>query len=559
MFASLRQLSDEQKRDLRMALALMLAATVCYAPGITWGMPDAVTGERTKAWGVDEIAPMGPLFETRNLFLHGPLGNPQYPMFHYILVFVCYLPYLGLQMLTGGLAHPHAGHPYGFTDVTASVQMLLLIARSVSVLMAGGTLVAVYFLAKELWGRAAGVCAALCMLSLYPMFYYGKTSNVDMPAIFWTSIGLALFVRVLRDGLSPRRAVWLGLWAALAIAAKDASYGTFLLLPIPILMAHFRELNAQGRTSLRDRWLAPAIGLGVAAVVYGFASGLFIYPRKFFWHLQFVRAGNPSGGFYFEYEPTVAGYAALLRECLEHLTTFLGWPLLLLAAGGVLFCAARDRRALWLLLPILALFVLVLMPVRFVQLRFVFPWALVLACFAGRAVAAAWQAGPRPVGWVVAAVALFGGTYNLGRGADLARTMYRDSRYEAAAWLNAQMQTGQRLEIFGEPMRMRHFPLLRDGVGLVVSEVKPQPGNGRLVGDFVMLTGDDLGRSRMCPRWVRDGLFDGSLGYHKAAEFQSPSYWPHSREFTVNPRVVFFQRRAGRDSAGARESNKLSP
>jgi hypothetical protein len=559
MFAKLRQLTAEQRRDLRIALLLMLAAAVCYAPGITWGMPDASEGERTRAWGIDEIAPMGPLFETRNLVTHGPLGNPQYPIFHYLFLCASYAPYLTWEMLTGGLVNPRPGHPYGFTDVAASIQMLLLIARSVSVLMAGGILVAVYFAAKELWDRATGMLAALGTLSLYPMFYYGKTSNVDVPAMFWSCIGLALFAGVLREGLSARRAVGLGLCAGLAVGTKDASYATFLLLPVPILVAHFRELNAQGRISFGDRWTAPAIGLAVSTVAYGLASGLFIYPRKFWWHLQFVRAGNPAGGFYFEYEPTVTGYGALLRECLTHLTTFLGLPLLAVALAGVAWCALRERRALWLLLPVPALFLFVLVPVRFVQLRFVFIWAVVLSFFAARAMAVAWRSQTPALRWGAAGLMLAAGAYNLARGAELSATMNRDSRVAAMNWVNAQLQPGQRLEIFGPAMRMRLWPRLREDVLLVPSNAKPQPGNGKIIGDLVLLYGDDLGGFKMCPRWVFEGLHNGSLGYDLAGEFQTSSRYGHHDQFPVNPRILIFKRRDAPAASPAPESSKLSP
>ena len=52
------------------------------------------------------------------------------------------------------------------------------------------------------------------MLS-YLMCYHSGTGDLsDVPAFFWSACGLVVFATVLVDGLTPRRAAWLGVLAA---------------------------------------------------------------------------------------------------------------------------------------------------------------------------------------------------------------------------------------------------------------------------------------------------------------------------------------------------------
>ena len=154
-------------------------------------------------------------------------------------------------------------------------------------LMSAGIVVSAFLTAKTLWGLTAGTIAAVFVMLMYPMFYYGRTSHVDVPALFWTSLALLVFARVLKEGLSVRRAIWFGLLAGLAVATKDQSYGILLCLPLAVLPGSFRAAREQGLTDFWSRWKG-SVGHGVAvsAMVYGVASGFLLGPAKFFWHVS---------------------------------------------------------------------------------------------------------------------------------------------------------------------------------------------------------------------------------------------------------------------------------
>jgi hypothetical protein len=541
----------EVRWDLRISLLLALAAVALYSPGINWGLPQANAPGTTQSWGPDEIGPIGPIVELRNNLGGDNLGNPQYPMFHYLFIFLFYLPYLVFQYLTGGLPHPHGGYPFGFTDPASSVQMLMRISRLVSVLMGAGIVVCAYFLGRKLWDRATGVLAAVFVLLMYPMFYFARTSNLDVPVTFWQSCVLLLFALALQERrVSGGRWLAIGVLTAIALATKEQSYGILLLLVFPLLAWHFRAVGG----GVWVRWRAPLTALAVSAFLYIFASGLAIRPEKYFRHLDYVRAGSPSGRFYQEYSFTPAGLLGMAQESFYHLADTLGWPVLLAALAGVVICAMRreERPRLWLLLPIPGLFFTVLALVGYVELRYLLPWGFLLALFAS-----AYVVGPalraRPVAIRAAAWALVIATcgWSLLCGLDLHRLSWNDSRYAAAEWFADHVRPGDSVAHPGPERRIVLMPHFRTPFQRVPTAIPKAPfaATGPFETAFVYLQGkDDLTEFWHTPRWTYDALLNGSLGYDLVWEFQTPArFAPQQRhdsmQIFVNPRILVFARR----------------
>jgi hypothetical protein len=99
------------------------------------------------------------------------------------------------------------------------------------------------------------------------MFCYTRTSNVDLGALFWVAAGLVVFARYLRDGLTVRRALWLGIFAALATATKDPSYAAFLPLGIALVVRELLRLRRE-RGSATILWKSVLVGAGAGACAY---------------------------------------------------------------------------------------------------------------------------------------------------------------------------------------------------------------------------------------------------------------------------------------------------
>ncbi len=541
-------------QQLGRPLLLGALALVLYLPGITWGLPGSHTADRLISWAPDEIAALDPLVRMHQLFTGKELGILKYPLFHNLVLAAFYAPYLGFEWLTGGLVNPQAHYPFGFTNPLRSIHALLLISRSVSLLMAAATVVVAYFFVQTLWGRRAGLLAGVFVLLLYPVVYYGKMANVDVPAQFWCSLVFLLSAYVLREGWTVKRAIWMGVFAALAIATKDQSYAVLLLLPFALIPAHIRAMQNRGQTSTWARAKAPLAGLLVSAAVYAGASGLALSPAGYFRHIAFIRTAwyqeTPSL-WYYRYSDNWRGYLGVLGESLRAIIDSLGWPLFLASCAGVLLAAwkRQERPKLLYLLPIPALILGVILPVRHTALRFIMPLTVILACHAAYAFSVALQSSQRLVRMAAWVVIIGGSGVALLRDVDLTRLLSNDPRCAATRWLETHVRPGERLEYFESPsgkyrLRLRTFPRIPEGVQLVDAAVPLAAGSRVLDGEFVMTMGpEDHSEYWFCPAWVEQGLRKGSLGYDLVATFHTSSLFPHPDLPHVNPEVRLFARR----------------
>ncbi len=512
--------------DRRVMTIFFAAAIALYTPGIWWGLPLATAPDRTRPWGADELAPLGAVAELVSVFTGGEQFNPQYPLFHYFMQALAVGPYMVWLKLTGGLGAPSATFPYGLADPETSLAIMTLLARAVSLLMAAGLVAASFRIAATLWDRRTGVIAGVFVLALYPMFYYSRTSNVDMGAWFWTGLGVAVYAGAVRDGLTVQRAAWLGVFAALATATKDASYAIVAGLIPGLLAAHGIG---------RGRWKPLLAGLGAAIAVYLPVSGLLLAPVRFRAHVDFILHGSPGNPSYSSTPP-----AELVVVTARYAVSALGPPMAIAAMAGILYCLWRDRRAAFLALPALALWLGVILPAGFAELRYLTPAIYFLALFAARA-ATALPAGR------TAAVALIAG-WALVRGGDLTWQMLADSRYAAAGWMARHARPGDRVGYFGDAGKL---PRLQRGV--TTSSMPGQtyygrgkPEEGASLPEFVMVVPVQRFESIhefSLPETTFRALEDGSLGYRLMYAARTPSWFADRPLTVVNPPVRIYVRR----------------
>ena len=182
---------------------------------------------------------------------------------------------------------------------------------------------------------------------------------------------------------------------------------------------------------------------------------------------------------------------------------------------------------------------------RFVLLRFVIIVGFVLACFAARAVASGLRSGRRSARAAAGLLLVTGCGLGLLRGADLTYIMLNHSRYQVSEWLVRHTHDGDRVEHSGWEHRFRRLPLLQQGLIWMSSALIPLPGDQKLQGEFVLLAGrDDLENHSVCPRWIFQGLMNGSMGYELVADIQTPSLFDlHYEHLWVNARFLIFARR----------------
>jgi hypothetical protein len=469
---------------------LFMVALLLYAIGILWGLPHATAPDRLSPWGSDELAPIGPLAQIYHVIFHGnSTFDPRYPLLPYAIQALVIAPYLGWLRITGGLGHYSTTFPYGLADPVRSLATMTLIARASSLLLMAAVPALAWRTAAWLWNRRAATFAGIFTLFLYPLAYYARTSNVDAGGLFWTALGLLVFAKSLRYGLTRERAVEIGIVAALAVATKDQNYAVFLPIGIALVVLHVRTVLERARSEAADGKTAgeldrralissPLIALATAVVIYLLATGLLFRPDDFARHLNFIlyHPGGQSGGSYFSTPATFAGYASLATDYVRQLADAMSWPLLILALAGVTWAGFRAPRQLLLALPVVAVFLGVIMPVRFVRIRFVLPAAYTLALFAAAGLSGL-VSGPttkkdekptRSQRLLIGLRNALGAMILLGvagwttlRSVDLTQQMLFDSRNQLRVWLQRNAIAGDHIGYYGAPIKL---PPLAEGI-----------------------------------------------------------------------------------------------
>lgn len=541
--------------DNRTILLLILAALLIYLPGIWWGLPQATSAAGVHGWDVDGVTGIRVLSEFHNLFVESkPDWYLAYPLFHYLVLGIVNAPYLSYLYFSGGLTAPSGEYPYGFVDPVNSLMILALAGRLVSTAMACGIIVAAYLSAKTVWDKTTGLLTAAAVMLMEPMPFYARSGNLDVPVLFWTALGVLVIARIVTLGFTVRRAIYLGVCAALAVATKDQAYGAWLCAFIVLPVFHYRRTRRgqEGPTAITpNRWfVAPLSSIVAGAAAYALASGLIFSPQRFVRHVSFILSYQKTFRNVAEFDllrpQTPAGYFRLALEVVEAFANAMGPVLLAAALVGLLI----TWRSSWFTKIIVTMGVghvlIVIAPIRFMQYRYVMFLCFVAAFLMARAVVLGWRGGALTRG-IAALVVVVGFGWLTARGTDLTYQMLYDARYEAEAWLQSNYKPGDQLGFFGEVNQLPGLPgdvrtrALPSDAAAAIEILKQRQVR------FISVSTDwssDAGmeRSRLLPETVFEMLKNGSLGYHRVAYFRTNSllgrplkYYPH-----VNTPVQIF-------------------
>ena len=423
---------------------------------------------------------------------------------------------------------------------------------------------------RVLWDDRSGVACALSVLLIYPMFYYARNSNVDVPVLFFTAAGLVAFAHIVRDGLSLRRALIFGALVGLAVATKEPAFASFAFAPVVMLF-----LPNPGVVSVPWRsgvfWKMALAGAVCALVAYALAGGMLVDFSRWSAHINFIRSRlqdlEANAVIFVTYYPrTLDGHLAFLQRLTRYLADCLSWPGLVLGAGSMVAVAWRRQRDSMLILSAMGYLVVLFFSARTAQLRYLLPAAYVLALYGGRGAVKAWDA--RGSMWRVPAIGLAAASTVIlvSWATDLTSVMLRDSRYAAGAWLARTARPGDALEYFGSehknpPMpaelaSQRAIPFLgsmyrADTSQRAVEEIRQawRERRPRFIAILPDYTNPGQPFSISCPPAIFRALEDGSLGYRRAALFQTPPLltWlprPALDHPVVNPPIRLYQRLA---------------
>lgn len=552
---------------IRTRLFIALFACLLYLPGFWWGAPTATSPEFTHSWGTDDETPLGPLAEIHNIIQPKADRNLGYPLMYSFIVSAAYTPYLGSLWLTGELGNVSGHYPFGFKDPVTALRVLTMIAHFVTVLMGVGVIVLVFEAARVLWGQLAGVVAALLTATSYPMFYYSRTGNVDVPMLFFVSASMAVFARCLAKGFTVYRCVWLGVYAGFAMATKESALGAFILIPAALFWWQYD----QGYKLCSGRfWKMPAAAITAALLALGMGSGFFVDPTRYIDHLMFI-AGRLEGAanssvshiVMVAYPYTWAGNIDYLSAIAAYLVDMMTLPGLVLGISGLILALWRCPRCAVLPLAGLGYLVFIFLVARSVQMRYLLPVPMALSF------AAAWLTheivqsgsltGRSAIALIVGSIVSCG----LVRGGALSYEMMFDSRLAAGNFLAENTSAGDKVEYFGPEEKLPPFKegiLVRratDYYGMHAYHPNDSgkareivQGWGERKPKYVILVPDHTSRQGQpfnvsCPELLCNSMINDGAVFHQVVTFKTPPLFPWLRlpelDYpSVNPEIRIF-------------------
>ena len=456
-------------------LGVLLLALGLRVWGLTWGLPSAT---HYFSYHPDESVVLETSSLTMNVFAGRLLPHYyNYPSLQ--LYLVCFANTLAALFGAVDII------PKNFAVWHPQWAKMYLVGRSLTVGMGVGTVWATSAVGARLFGRRAGLAAAL-LLAVTPLHVqHSHFLTVDVPATFWVMLSLLWSVRLATDDPKPlRAAMFAGLFAGLAAATKY----NMALAVLPLLLAAWLRPTPAQAPALPKRagqeFQKATVALASSPSRFGRAGacagvGLLLFLLAFFAacpgallenskFLEGVRyeAAHVQNGDDPTFRDTGNGF---VYHVTHNLDAGMGLPLLILALVSAGYALYRRQRGDALLAAFaLPYYVLIsLAAVRYA--RYTIPLLPILTLWIGRMLAEGSrlpQANWRNASLVAAGVCFAGALLNTSL---LTLKMTgRDTRDEALAELSRNMSASGRVGFpvqpwFGDVPISPYFALPRPG------------------------------------------------------------------------------------------------
>jgi hypothetical protein len=449
--------------------AVLLLALLARVVGPLWGLP------ASDGWDDDGVAPRDFLPGLVDTYAWG--HHATYPPLQMILLALTTAPiWIATLLRAPSLAPPVLVAT--FVQVP-TMTALAVVARVVTVAMSIGLLWNLARIGETLRrsSRAGAWTAASCAVCSV-LTYYSQTSNLDVPYLFWGVLAVRRLVEAIADR-EPRALRGALVFAALAICTKDQAYALFLL-SVPLALGGWLLLDPPARRKAPAVAAHLAAGAAAAAIIVLVVDGALFNPVGFAGRVRFL-VGAASQD-HATYAANAVGYARVARDAILAFGGSFPWtmaPLVVVGVAAALRAPDRALRAAGWVPALVALSFTVAFDItaRRTEDRFVLPQMLMCGVYAGLGCDAlqTWL-GPRRVGALVGVVGVvaFAFVPAIFGCAAVDAAMVLDPRYDAERWLGANVQPGDRLEVYDNNAHLPRLPS-----GLVVERVDATPPAGR--------------------------------------------------------------------------------
>lgn len=470
---------------------ILFVAAILRLIGLGWGLP------ASDGWDSDGIAPRDFLVGVSKTYVPGDYFT--YPPFHLLILTVLTAP--------GWLAGIINASSIAPADVVSEfikipyMTFFALVARLVSAAMSLGTIYYVGKIGEELAGGRAGVCVAgVCALNA-TLTYYGHTTNLDGPYLFWSSLAILFWVRAIaRHDLGQIR--WMTLCSVAAIATKDQAYAIFLL-SLPLSLILWFAIDAWPRKNMRQVCVALLVWFLIGLLLLLLVDGTITNPTGFRARLAFLTGSASQSHAY--YSADWNGYLQLLKDGWDNIDRY--YPKATAIAAVIGFCIwvfrPLSNRGLWVagFVPFLVALSFTL-SFNFVVLRsenrFLLPQSLFLAVYVGLAIDELIFSRQRTLALLSRLGVLVIGCLALFYCMAVDAAFLNDPRYAAERWLESHASRADLIETYGPNV---YLPRFREGGRVTRIDQTPVGSRSRLPGVDESAEPFELAVSR-APRFI---------------------------------------------------------
>ncbi|MCE5314902.1 MAG: glycosyltransferase family 39 protein [Armatimonadota bacterium] len=253
------------RESAALAGVILLAAALRLA-GLRWGLPDSI---HAYSYHPDEFLTIGAAFSSVYL---GRSFDPHF--YNYPSLYI----YLSALAMAVGIGYGLIGGGDG----------VYLAARLVTVMMGVGAVAATYWAGEEMFGKTAGLLAAL-VLAIAPLHVqHSHFATVDVPSTLFVALALGYCARIMKYS-DWRDYILAGAMAGLATGTK---YNAVLVI-FSVIAAHFLRDGVRW-PSIRSTKLWVSLGCVIAAFVIS-TPGCVLRTTEFLHGLKYEMAHTSTG------------------------------------------------------------------------------------------------------------------------------------------------------------------------------------------------------------------------------------------------------------------------
>jgi hypothetical protein len=400
---------------------------------INWGLPSP----SNRSWAADEITPSSVMNGIKMKFSNG--WSAPYPPFHYYVLSAFYLPFYFLDAL----------NIINLQSVFMTT-LLFLIGRLISVFMGTGIVFLVYLCGCEVMEKKSALFIPLITALTPPFLYYSKTTNVDIPYIFWFFIAVYFFIRILKYHRTFDYILFAGA-GVFSICTKDQAYALLILTPFIIIYS----LHQRNKAEEKNPSILKSIVNKKTMSAFVTGTSLFVLIHNFMFnfqgfkkHLFFIT--GPSKGER-DFPSDISGLFSMFIQTIKHLEFTLGLPFFLICIIGFIYALTKKEKyslIFWLVLLSFSycIFFLFIIGKNFV--RFLMPIYILMSFFGALGVSYFLYATRRfRMIKSLLVVILFINAAIYSFSVDVA--MVHDSRYYVEQWMHENIEKNESILFLG--------------------------------------------------------------------------------------------------------------